>query len=87
MILDFFYILIVIKHDLKINNFPFIKYNLQKPSIMTSSFGKAFNASKRKGIHRMLQKGRAYTGEGSRVRVLIKTICYIVTKMFSFQKK
>ena len=34
-----------------------------------------------------MSKSRAYGGEGSRVRVLIGTVCYIVTRVFSRKTK
>ena len=44
---------------------------------MSSSSSKTLNVSKKQGIER----------EGSRVRVSMKTIYYIITKMFNCQKK
>ena len=44
---------------------------------MSSLIGRMFNVSKDKGIG----------NRGSRVRVLIRTIYYIVIKVFSFKKE
>ena len=60
-----------------IHNYFFVVLTTYLMSIMSSSYSRVFNVSKKQGIRR---RG------GSGVRVLVGTIYHIITKVFNYQK-